>query len=59
MGLTEGDGICGLWDETPSGSLSQQSHFINFPNVESDLKLEGGKENTFGAREKEKDLINV
>lgn len=47
-----GHGICGLWDESPSGSPSQQSHFINFPNVESDLKLEGGKKNTFGAWEK-------
>ena len=47
-----GRGICGLWDESSSGSPSQQSHFINFPDVESDLKLEGGKKNTSGAWEK-------
>lgn len=43
----------------PPGCLSQQSYFINFPNVEADVKLEGGKENTFGAWEKGEDLINV
>jgi hypothetical protein len=46
---TEGDGICGFWDESPSGFLSQRRYFIYFSDAESNFKLEGGKENTFDA----------